>query len=367
MRTSIGFRAIITASFCLYNIICVESAFAQSGETTMRTTLDSLRLALGARGASAAVIFADGQAWTGASGESHPGRAITPTTLFELGSITKTYTAALILKLAAAGRLSLDDSVSRWVPEFADANGATLRQLLNHTSGIASVTEDPRYIPALIQNPAKHWGAAEQFEFVGKPKFAAGTAWAYSNTGYLLLGLVAERAGGSSVHVLFRRELLDPPALKRTFFEPADSIAGDKAHAFVDIDRDGTAEDLSAMIPRTTFLTSAWTAGAMTATAEDAARWIRALHEGPVLDAAVRAEMRTTVNRPDGNRHGLGLLVIGGGSTELLGHLGNAAGFSGAVFHAPGSGITIALLTNADAKPMREPARALLAAALRSR
>ena len=103
----------------------------------------------------------------------------------------------------------------------------------------------------------------------------------------------------------------------------------------------------------------------MTATAEDAARWMRALHEDRVLDAKSRTEMTRTVDRPDGNRHGLGLLVLGRDSTQLSGHLGNSAGFSAAVFHAPAHGITIALLTNADSKPMREPARALLVAARR--
>jgi D-alanyl-D-alanine carboxypeptidase len=336
-------------------------------QAPLQQTLDSLRTAVAAHAASATVIFPDGRIWTGASGEAWPGQPAAAGTAFELGSITKTYTAALILKLSAAGKLSLDDPVARWVPQFPGSGGATIRQLLNHSSGIASVTEDPKFIPALIQNPMRSWTPEEQFAFVGPPKFAPGAGWAYSNTGYLLLGLAAQKAGGADVGALMRRELLAPLGLTRTFFEPGDSVTLEKAHAFVDIDRDGKPEDLSAMIPRTSFITSAWTAGAMSATAEDAARWMRALHEGPFLDPALRSAMRTTVDRPDGNRHGLGLLIIGRDSSELSGHLGNSAGFSAAVFHAPASGITIALLTNADAKPMREPARALLAAARRAR
>jgi D-alanyl-D-alanine carboxypeptidase len=347
--------------------LMVEVPTAVAQDATLQAALDSLRGAAGARGASAAVIFPDGRVWTGASGEASPNRPATPTTLFELGSITKTYTAALVLRLAAAGRLGLDDTLARWLPDFPDAGGVTLRQLLNHTSGIFNVTDDPRYVPALIQNPTRRWSASEQFEFVGPPSFKPGAGWRYSNTGYLLLGMVVERAGGASVGTQMRRDLLAPLGLTRTVFEAEDSLTAEKAHAFVDINNDGTAEDLSAIMPRTSFITAAWTAGAMSASAEDAARWMRALHNGPVLDAPSRQQMQTTVDRPDGNRHGLGLLIIGRDSSMLSGHLGNSAGFSSAVFHAPALGLTVALLTNADRVAMREPARALLVAATRHR
>jgi D-alanyl-D-alanine carboxypeptidase len=346
-------------------LLCTASVSpAPAQDSMLQATLDSLRSATGARGATAAVIFRDGRMWTGASGEAWAGRPATTGTLFELGSITKTYTAALILRLAAAGKLSLDDTLVRWLPDFPGAGSVTLRQLLNHTSGIFSVTDDPRYIPALIQNPARQWTAEEQFEFVGPASFPPGAGWAYSNTGYLLLGLVAERAGGADVGVLLHRELLEPLGLKNTVFEAEDSVTGEKAHAFVDINNDKVAEDLSTLIPRTAFITAAWTAGAMTASAEDAARWMRALHEGPILDPQSRRQMLTTVDRPDGNRHGLGLLVIGQDSSMLSGHLGNSAGYSAAVFHVPARGLTIALLTNLDGVSMREPARALVAAAI---
>jgi len=351
-------RAICAATL----LFCAATSPAAAQDQTLQTTLDSLRRAIGARGATAAVIFPDGRVWTGASGEAWAGRAATPATLFELGSITKTYSAALILRLAIAGRLTLDDTLARFLPDFPNARGVTLRQLLNHTSGIFNVTEDARYIPALIQNPARRWTAEDQFQFVGAPTFAPGTGWRYSNTGYLLLGLVAQQVGGANVVTLIRRELLTPLGLSHTFFEPDDTVSTEKAHAFVDVNKDGTAEDLSALIPRTAFITAAWTAGAITATAENAARWMRALHEGPLLDQRSRAEMQTTVKRPDGNRHGLGLLIIGEGPTMLSGHLGNSAGFSAAAFHAPALGITVALLTNADAIAMREPARALFSA-----
>jgi D-alanyl-D-alanine carboxypeptidase len=348
-------------------LITCLSAPAATQDLVLQATLDSLRTSTNTAGATAAVIFPDGKVWTGASGEAWTGQPATPGTLFELGSITKTYTAALVLRLAAAGTLALDDPLTRWLPDFPASSGVTLRHLLNHTSGIHNLTDDPRYIPALIQNPARHWTAREQFEFVGPAAFAPGTGWGYSNTGYLLLGLVAEKAGGASIATLMRRELLEPLNLKQTFFEVEDSVSGEKAHAFLDINGDGTPEDLSALIPRTAFITAAWTAGAMTASAEDAARFMRAVHEGPGLDAPGRTQMQTTVNRTDGNRHGLGLLVIGQDSALLSGHLGNSAGYSGAVFHSPTLGITIALLTNRDAVGMREPARALMAAARRAR
>jgi D-alanyl-D-alanine carboxypeptidase len=222
-----------------------------------------------------------------------------------------------------------------------------------------NVTEDPRYVPSLIQNPTKRWTVVDQFQFIGQQQFAPGTSWRYSNTGYLLLGMVAEKVGGASVAAQMRIHLFAPLQLEHTFFEAEDSVTSDKAHAFVDINKDGKAEDLSALMPRTSFLTAAWTAGAVTASATDAARFMRAVHKGPLLDNPIRTLIQTTVDRPDGNRHGLGLLVLGRDSTLLSGHLGNSAGFSVAVFHAPQFDITIALLTNRDGVAMREPARAL--------
>jgi D-alanyl-D-alanine carboxypeptidase len=346
-------------------LLTLLSMPAGAQDTALQRTLDSLRLAAGAMGASAAVIFPDGRVWTGVSGEAAAGRPVTPATLFELGSVTKTYTAALVLQLAAERRLSLDDSLARWLPDFPGAATIRVRQLLNHTAGIYDVWRDPRLVPALIQDPARRWRPEETLGFLREPAFAPGSGWGYSSTGYLLLGMIVERAGGAPVHEAVRRRLLGPLGLTATWFEAAESANGEKAHAFVDVNRDGTAEDLTALMPATSFHTASWTAGAMTATAVDAARWMHALHTGPVLDAASRRLLLTLVNRGDGHRHGLGVLVVGPDSAMLSGHLGNSAGFSAAVFHSPPTGITVSLLTNVNGVSMREPARAMLATATR--
>jgi D-alanyl-D-alanine carboxypeptidase len=341
-------------------VAALVPALARAQEAALQHTLDSLRTALGAHGASAAVVFPDGRLWAGASGEAHAGAPVTDSTRFEIGSITKTFTAALVLRLAQEGRLRPDDTLARWVPDFPGAAGITLRQLLNHTSGLADVFQHPRYIPSVLRDPARRWRPADAFALLGEPHFAPGAGWRYSNTGYLLLGLVIERASGRSVSAALRGRLLEPLALRHTVFEAEEERGGPRAHAFVDFDRNGTADDLSVLMPPTALHTSAFTAGAMTSTGQDLARWLHALHTGGVVDSARYAEMTQLVERPDGHRYGLGVLVVGRGAEALYGHAGNSTGFSAAAFHSRADRVTVAILTNAHAQPMLAAARALL-------
>jgi len=347
-------------------IICGASPAAPAQDAGLARTLDSLRTAIGASGAGAAVIFADGRRWSGVSGEAWAGQPVTDTTLFELGSVTKTYTAALVLQLVGDRALRLDDTLGAYVTDVPGVQGATIRQLLNHTSGIPDVWQNPRLVPAIMRNPARAWTVGETLGYLDSAA-ARTPGWRYSSTGYLLLGRVIERVTGMPLAAALRARLLEPLRLEHTFFEAGEAVRGQKAHAFLDLNRDGTSEDLNALTPTTAFVSAAWAAGGMTATTADAAAWMRALLHGTALDSAGRAMLWTLVDRPDGNRHGLGLLVIGADSTMLAGHLGNSTGFSAAVFHAPASGITVALLTNAHGVHLRDPVLALLRAAERRR
>jgi CubicO group peptidase (beta-lactamase class C family) len=123
----------------------------------LQTILDKERELFAASGASAAVVIPDEGLWTRASGIADPkrGEPVTTRTVFALGSVSKTFTGALVLKLAEEGLLHLDDPLARWLPHFPRANEITIRELLNHTSGVYDVTEDPLLSGSAVQTPAR--------------------------------------------------------------------------------------------------------------------------------------------------------------------------------------------------------------------
>ena len=331
-------------------------------DARLQTTLDSSRAAIEAPGASAAVILADGRVWTGVSGIAAPDQPVTAATVFELGSVTKAYTAALALLLVEEGRLSLDARAAQWFPDVRNAEQITVRQLLNHTSGLYDPAQDPAYVPAMLAQPARAWTVSDLLARLKEPYHAPGQGWHYTSTGYHLVGEMLEVITGDSLPQLLRRRLLAPHGLARTYFGGREAVPEPRAHAFLDIDNDGALEDLSALLPGTAFLTAAGAAGALLSTAVDAARFMHALHGGRVLSAASHDELTRWVDRPDGNRHGLGVLRLNVDGLTLLGHKGNTAGFSAAVFHAPDAGVTVAVLTNRHATDVTPVVRALLAA-----
>jgi D-alanyl-D-alanine carboxypeptidase len=329
----------------------------------LQSVLDSARTALDAPGAVAAVLLPDGTAWAGATGFAAPDAPTTPDTPFELGSITKTYTAAVALSLVSDGTLALDDRLSGWYPEIPGADRITVRQLLNHTHGLHDPMQEPDFVPAVLQNPARTWTLDDHLARMGDSTFAPGEGWAYSNIGFHLLGAILERESGVPLADLFRSRLLDPLALEDTWFAASGPDPRTAAAAFIDVTGDGDPDPISLMMPWTAFRSSAGAAGAMVATASDTARWLHLLHAGAVLSTAEWNQMTAWVDRPDGNLYGLGLLRLEREQGPLVGHKGNSAGYSAGAFHDPASGITVAVLTNAHAVDVTEMVVALLQAA----
>jgi CubicO group peptidase (beta-lactamase class C family) len=188
---------------------------------TLQNILDENRELFAAGAASAAVVIPGQGTWLGASGVANPktGEPVTTDTAFALGSVTKTFIAALVLKLSEEGVLGLDDPLTRWVPRFPGANRITIRQLLNHTSGVFNMTDNRAFIETQIEHPRERWTARRILSYVGPPLFPPGTNWGYSNTNYILLGLVVERATGSSVAAELRRTVLEPAGAERVFLQ----------------------------------------------------------------------------------------------------------------------------------------------------
>ena len=172
------------------------SGFCQSGfdpgwATRFQEVLDSVRLAENVMGVAAAVYTPDQGIWTGISGNSIPGQLLTPDMRLGIGSNTKLFIAVTMMKLQEANVLSLDDHLYQWLPTFPYIDSSiTIRQLLNHQSGIRSFTDNPDFWATVLGDTSHLWTLPEILGYVWPPYFEPGTAWRYSNTNYILAGMI---------------------------------------------------------------------------------------------------------------------------------------------------------------------------------
>ncbi len=314
----------------------------------LQNILDQGVQALNLMGASVAVHIPGQNTWAGASGLSDPvsGEGIRPDMLLSAGSITKNMVAALMLDLAEDGLLTLDDSLGQWLPVYPNINsGITIRQLLNHSSGLFDFTDHPAYLGAIFADFERQWTPEDVVSgFVEPPLFAPGTGQDYSNTNYVLAGMIIEQATGSKVSDELRDRFFTPLNLTQTFLRSEEDLIGDLAHHWLDIDEDGQLDDLSAF-SLTSVWTSTWTAGAIFSTAADIVHWGHALFSGQVLTQASLDEMLEVL--PIMN-YGLGMYSVELQDRVLWGHDGGGAGYNALMLYEPQDGICISVMLNID-------------------
>jgi D-alanyl-D-alanine carboxypeptidase len=338
--------------------------------------LERWRVKHGAPGVSVAIVFADGSVWTGASGmaDVKARRAVTPDTAFSVASVSKTFTAALVLDLAADGRLRLDAPARSYLPDLPIDKRITVRHLLEHTSGLRDFYLHKGIDTALMADRDRSWDAAMSLGYIGKPGARPGTAWIYSNTNYLVLGLIAEKVGGAPVAEQLRERFLGPLGLDDTWYQSAERARAPVAHAYRLTGKKPTlrAIDLSdgtAIAPFTSVVTASGAAGSMASTAEDLAHWVGALYGGDVLDAATRAEltsdMEVTLRYHPPASYGLGVQALEIDGRRTLGHSGRFLGARAAARWLPEERIAIAVLTNQSRSDPGPLVAELLALALR--
>jgi D-alanyl-D-alanine carboxypeptidase len=304
-------------------------------------------------GLSAAVVFPDGSIWAGQAGVLVRGgsQKVTPDTLFCVGSITKTFTSALTLRLAERGTLGLDDPVSKYLPSYPNGAKITIRMLLDHTSGIRDLFDDSvfRYFDA---DHSRRWTADQVLALATGPYFSPGTKYHYSTTNYVLLGEIIETATGKTLVELVRSEFLQPLGLSHTFLQWEEDPGGPVAHGYWGNSSDPT--DLSVgqvLIPYASEATASGAGGAIISTASDIARWGAALYSGGILDPAYLASLVDTTAtsrfKPQ-VPYGLGVEARSVNGHPAWGHSGHLDGFKAQMVYVPDSGVTVVLLTNAD-------------------
>jgi D-alanyl-D-alanine carboxypeptidase len=219
---------------------------------------------------------------------------IRPQTPFELASITKTFIAATVLKLAEEGRLSLSDTVGQWLPDLNCTNvspAITVRQLLSHRSGVYNFGDEVPFQLALFADMDRYWQPEEVFDYVHAPDFAPDTGGQYSNTGYVLLGMIIRSVTGTSVDAQLQSKIFDPIQLRSSVLGAETNWTGALAHPHIDVDGDGIQEEFG-NDSQTAILTSFWTSGAIVSTPADLVRFSTALFEGGLLSAGSLSQMR---------------------------------------------------------------------------
>ena len=333
--------------------------------------LDSLRATYGLPGVSAAILFADGTMWTGTSGlaDIAAARRVTPDTEFAVASISKTFLSALILELAEEDRIDLETPVTVYLPDLAIDRSITVHQLLDHTSGLHDFFYDPDIDKALLADRKRVWTTEDSLGYVGKPYFKPGKGWHYSNTNYVVLGMLAEAVGKAPVSEQLHERFLTPLGLDHTHYQGVDDPVGPLARAYR-FNGPGLDEpaipltDGTDVVPFTSVVTAAGSAGSIASTAEDLATWAKALYGGRVLApgtlAAMVADVAVTAPFRPSIAYGLGVQVATIDGRPTVGHSGRLLGSRTVVRWLPDEHIAIAVLTNQSRNDPNLVARALL-------
>jgi D-alanyl-D-alanine carboxypeptidase len=348
---------------------------APATRLALQARLDRLRERYAIPGISVAIVLPDGSTWLGVSGMADVAaeKPVTRSTSFAIASVSKTFTAALILALAEDGRIDLNAPVRQYLPALKKISvKVKVRHLLDHTSGLRDYFFHASIDKLLLSRPDRRWDATQAMKYVGKAYFEAGKGWHYSNTNYLVLGMLAEAVGDAPLADQVRARFLRPLDLDHTWYQPEDKAPVDVAHGyrFASSARTAPAIDLSdgtPLVPFTSVVTAAGGAGGFAASADDLAHWAHALYGGDVLtpeyleamvDVAGTAAVKAAIP------YGYGVQAIEIDGRRTVGHSGRLLGFRSAVRYLPDQGLSIAVLTNQSRTDPGPILRSLLRLAL---
>jgi D-alanyl-D-alanine carboxypeptidase len=292
--------------------------FGAQRAAALQAATDRARIAYGLHSLAIGVSVDGTAGWTGASGLAMDGLTLLDgRSPYAIASITKTFTAALVLQLAAEGRLSLRDEVAKVLPGVPVPAGVRVVHLLRHTSGIADLLYPLR--DQLDGDIYRLWEPAEVFAGVPGPWFLPGAGFAYSNTNYILLGMIVERVTGRPFGKVLHHRLLDP-------LELSESGALLERHA--------------PYLMAPSWVSAFWTSGNMFASPHDLLRWGDALYGGQVLS---QAGLRQMLDFRRGG-YGMGAERIPVGQLKGYGHSGLLRGFTSLVVHLPEQGVTLVVM-----------------------
>ena len=263
-------------------------------------------------------------------GADPDGKAPLPSDTFRVGSITKVFTSVVVLMLADEGLVDLDAPVGDYVSRVDVPPEVVVRDLLGHTSGIANYTDVPGFFDTIQEDTGRVWLPEEMVELVAgeQPLFEPGSDFSYSNTNYIILGILIEEVTERPYHEVVRARILEPLAMSSTYVAGVED-GPDPFGAYTSIEGPVAAIDFD----YTSIATSAWSAGAMVSSPQDLHLLLTALFDGQIISDESLAQMTA------GEEYGLGIAVWES-PAGIFGHNGGIPGYSTLVVHAPETGST---------------------------
>ena len=260
-----------------------------------------------------------------------------------IGSETKTFTATAVLELVDQRKLRLDDPISRYLKGVPDGRHITVRQMLEMRSGLFSYSADTDFVQALLSNPKRTFTPQQLLAYAFKHPnvFAPGTQFQYSNTNYILLGLLVEKLGRMPLGDYLRRYVIEPSHLDGTLFPRGAEFPRPHAHGYTNQTLSGAVADTTHWNP-----SWGWAAGAMISDLRDLRSWAKVVATGELLSPATQAQREKFITVPgyDGAGYGLGLFRTHG----WIGHNGSLPGYESVTMYLPQEHATMVILINTD-------------------
>jgi D-alanyl-D-alanine carboxypeptidase len=247
---------------------------------------------------------------------------------YRIASVTKAFVSVLILQLEAEGRLDIDDPVEKYLPGVVPNGSAiTLRELMNHTSGLFNYTDDSAFVDDPITNFSRAWTPPEilALAFAHPPNFAPGTNWSYSNTNYIVLGLVVETVTGELLGQVLQERIFTPLPLTSTSFPLTIQLAPDFVHGYIKLPGSPLIDITPGLNP-----SWGWAAGGIVSNASDVTTFYRALFTRKLLPAAQLDEMETAT--PAAGTYGLGIVNTFPACGRAFTHTGDFLGWRNIVY-----------------------------------
>ena len=344
-------------------LFLVQHAFAQTADVrrALQTKLDEWHKSGKFAGATLGVCQADGNCFSLATGFSdlENKTPMKPTDLMLAGSVGKTYALAVALQLVKEGKINLDDRVEKhlgrekWFSRLPNAKDITVRQLMNHTSGLVRYEFKDQFTKDLTANPDKIWKPEELLSYLldEKAPFEAGKGWDYSDTNYIVLGMIIEKATGKKYYDEATKRILKPLKLQRTFPQDRREIKG-LIQGYAGANNPFGGKDL--VLENGKFIINPqfeWTGGGMVSNAEDLARWAKTMYEGKAFDAALLPEVLSGVSAPmlgKETKYGLGVIIRPTRAGLTYGHSGFFPGYMTDMMYFPEHKIAVAVQVNSS-------------------
>lgn len=353
-------------------VLCVANIGFAFGEETendrpnykrlkgkLQTKLDEWHKKASFPGATIGVILANGDSFGVAVGYSDRAKKtpMKPDDVMMAGSVGKTYVAATALRLVKDGKFSLDDNISKylgdekWFSRLPNAKNIKIRHLMNHSSGLVRYEMNPAFLKDMLANPDRVWKPREQIAYLfdTKAAFEPGKGWDYSDTNYIVLGMVMEKVTGKKYYDMVTKQILKPLKLNKTKPQISRVIEGlipgyaGKGHQF-------GGEDEMLQNGKYVFNPQwEWTGGGMVTTSEELSRWAKAMYEGKAFSKDMLTEMLNGVDSPQlgrGSKYGLGVIIRPTPKGLTYGHSGFFPGYYTDMMYFPEHKIAVAIQLN---------------------